>query len=209
MIGAAAVLAFLLAPPPASPALPPLEPVPPGELRVTQGEGRPEAGGLRVDGPRLRAEAPGRSGHRAELRFTYLGPSAAAVPLASGAPRRQVGVKLRARDGCNLLYAMWRLAPDARVVVQLKHNPGQHTSRACGNRGYRTLRPERARAVRPPEPGETGVLRADVEGGRLAVRVGGLVVWEGALPPEAGALEGPPGLRTDNTRALVALAAAR
>jgi hypothetical protein len=45
----------------------------------------------------------------AELRFQYLGPSADSKPLASGTLRRQIGLKLKAEDGCNLIYAMWHI----------------------------------------------------------------------------------------------------
>lgn len=212
MIAAVLLAAILDAPLPAAawggpPAAPPLEPVPARELRVTQGELRPDGAALRVEGPRVRAEARGRSGDRAELRFTYLGPSATTVALASGEPRRQLGVKLRAQDGCNLLYAMWRIAPEPEIVVQLKRNGGQRSSRACGNGGYRTLPAAFSLAVAPPAPGEARVLRADVEGGRIAVRVDGRLVWEGELPPEAEELSGPVGLRTDNARARLVLAA--
>ena len=37
----------------------------------------------------------------AGLRFRYLGSSGNELPLASGMARRQIGLKLRARDACN------------------------------------------------------------------------------------------------------------
>jgi hypothetical protein len=196
------VLAALLA-------VPALDPVPPSDLRVTQGALRDDAGALRVDGPRLRAEAPGREVDRAEVRFTYLGPSVETVALGSGAERRQLGLKLRSLDACNVLYAMWRFAPQPGVVVQLKRNPGQRSSSACGNAGYVTVRPELSLPVPPPAPGEVRALRADLEGGRLSVRVDGRLVWDGALPPEVDALRGPVGLRADNARVRLVLATSR
>jgi hypothetical protein len=63
----------------------------------------------------------------AEIHFKYLGPSQDSRPLASGILRRQIGLKLRAQDSCNLIYAMWRIEPDTGVTVSLKRNAGLHT----------------------------------------------------------------------------------
>ena len=63
------------------------------------------------------------------------------MPLASGEMRRQFGLKLRAEDACNLVYAMWRIEPESKLVVSVKSNPGQHTSAQCGNRGYQNIKP--------------------------------------------------------------------
>lgn len=204
MIALAALLAAVAGGPAGT--IPPLEPVPSRDLRVTQGVVREDRGALRVDGPRLRAEVPGRGGERAEVRFTYLGPSVETLALGSGAERRQLGLKLRGQDGCNVVYAMWRFDPEPGVVVQLKRNPGQHASSACGNRGYVTVRPELSLPVTPPAPGETRGFRADIERGRLSVRVDGRLVWDGALPPAAEELRGPAGLRADNARVRLVLA---
>jgi hypothetical protein len=46
------------------------------------------------------------SDQAAEIRFRYLGPSQSTKPLASGELRRQIGLKLRAQDTCNLVYAI-------------------------------------------------------------------------------------------------------
>lgn len=185
-----------------------LRPVPARELHVTQGELRWEGGAARIDGPRLRAVAPGRDGERAELRFTYLGPSRDEVPLGSGELRAQLGLKLRAADACNVIYAMWRLAPDPVLAVQVKRNPGATNSADCGNRGYTTVRPRTVVPLGRPAPGATHTLGAEIQGDRLEVRVDGRAVWEGELPPESAALRGPPGVRTDNVRAVLELRAA-
>src|SRR5256885_9993254 len=91
------------------------------------------APGGRVSVPKMRAVLPASDGNSAELRFTYFGPSEPEEPLASGLPRRQIGLKLRAQDPCNLVYVMWRIHPEARMVVSVKRNPGKHASRDCGN----------------------------------------------------------------------------
>ena len=48
------------------------------------------------------------------------------------APDRKLSVKvpkLRAEDACNLVYVMWRIEPQSRLVVSVKRNPGQHARR--------------------------------------------------------------------------------
>jgi hypothetical protein len=173
--------------------------VPRNALHVT--EGRLEPGpSLRVEAAKFRAVAAGAQGTAAELRFTYLGRTRKVAPLRSGEMRQQLGLKLLAADGCNVLYAMWRLEPRPGLVVSMKRNPGQHRSRECGNHGYRNLRPLRAVPVPPLGPGGTHVMAAALRNDRLEVRIDGSVAWEGLLPPEALELRGPPGLRSDNAR---------
>jgi hypothetical protein len=184
------------------------------ELHVTQGRLLPVGEGrLLIDGPRVRAVVraadAGADGQVAELRFRYLGPSAVMLPLASGELRRQLGLKLRAEDGCNLVYVMWRIAPRERVVVSVKRNPGQRTSSECGARGYRNLRP---RVWSPPpslRPGADHVLRAEQRGSEVRVLIDGRAVWEGNLDRDALSLKGPVGLRADNGRFEVELLARR
>ncbi len=179
---------------------------PRASLQVT--EGRLEPGErLRVEAAKFRAVVPGAEGSAAELRFTYLGRTREAAALRSGEMREQLGLKLRAADGCNVLYAMWRFAPKAGVVVSLKRNPGQHRSVECTNHGYQNLKPSRAAAVPAPAPGTSHVLAAAVRGDRLQVQVDGATAWEGPLPAEALELRGPPGLRSDNARFEFELAA--
>ena len=171
------------------------------ELRVTEGKVVSAADGtLRIDDAKVRAVARRAAAGIAELRFTYLGPSARQLPLASGEMRSQIGLKLRAEDGCNLLYAMWRIAPKPGVVVSLKRNPGQHRSDDCGNGGYTNLRPKRGARIEAFRVGEHHAIRAEQRGDELRVLVDGQLAWEGALPPEATSLQGPPGFRSDNGR---------
>ncbi|WP_239576589.1 hypothetical protein [Archangium primigenium] len=179
------------------------EPPPVSRLRVTQGRLEPLSGGRqRIEEPKVRAvDATGREGLRvAELRLTYLGPSARQRALLSGEQRRQVGLKLRARDGCNVVYVMWRLAPVAGLVVSVKSNPGQSRSDDCDNHGYLTVKPEHRETVPELQTGVAHTLRAELRGTRLRVCVDGVRVWEGPLPAEAFAFDGPVGLRSDNGR---------
>ena len=149
---------------------------------------------------------PGRQ--EIEARFVYLGPTAETAPLRSGAVRRQFGLKLRAADGCNLIYAMWRFAPEPALVVSVKSNPGRHTSRACGAAGYRNLTPLRQRPVEAPEFGASHRLAATLDREALRVRIDGKEVWEGDVGREALAVAGPVGIRSDNVRLELELSAA-
>lgn len=175
-------------------------------LDVTEGELRPGTDDeLTVDGPRMRAVVPGTHAASAELRFKVLGPTSEQRALASGEQRQQVGLKLRALDGCNLVYVMWRIAPKPGIVVNYKRNPGQHTSRECGNGGYTTVRPKRRASVEAPAPGTSHTLRARLDGSTLRVWADGSLAWEGDLPAEALAIDGPVGLRSDNVRVALQL----
>lgn len=203
---AAPVAAMIFTAPAYAEAPPPgLAPVAPNRLCVTEGALAPLPDGrLSVGSAKLRAvlSAPGRQ--TIEARFTYLGPTAETAPLRSGAVRRQFGLKLRAEDGCNLTYAMWRFAPEPSLVVQVKSNPGLHSSKECGNAGYRTVTPRRTGPVEAPQIGTTHRLSAALDGAALRVLIDGKPVWEGALGPEALAAEGPVGIRADNARLALA-----
>ena len=170
-------------------------------LHVTEGKVLPGPDGLlRIDEAKVRAVARDPSGPAAELRFVYLGPSAEQKPLTSGEMRSQIGLKLRAEDGCNLLYAMWRIAPKPGLVVSLKRNPGMHSSGDCGNGGYTNLKSRSGTRVPAFQPGERHTIRAEQRGDELRVLVDGAPAWEGTLPPDALSLRGPAGFRSDNGR---------
>src|SRR5579859_133754 len=90
---------------------PGLVPVAPGRLCVTEGALQPlPEGRLSIATDKLRAVLSAPTKQAIEARFTYQGPTAETAPLRSGAVRQQFGLKLRAADGCNLVYAMWRFA---------------------------------------------------------------------------------------------------
>jgi len=92
---------------------PPLQAVTREGLCVTNGVVSMLPGGrLAVDSASSRAVAQVSEGTSAQVRFRYLGPSAESKPLASGEMRRQIGIKLRAQDTCNIVYIMWHFAPD-------------------------------------------------------------------------------------------------
>jgi hypothetical protein len=171
------------------------------DLCVTEGALETSADGtLMVSASKMRAFAKLRVADGAETRFTWLGPTAAESRLGSGEVRQQFGLKLRALDACNLIYVMWRLAPESKLVVQTKSNPGQHTSAECTNHGYRTLKPRRSAPLPPLQPGQTHVLRAQIDGAQLSASVDGRNVWQGDIAGSAAVGEGPVGVRSDNAR---------
>jgi hypothetical protein len=134
----------------------------------------------------------------AEIAFTYRGPTRNAEPLASGELRRQIGLKLRARDTCNVVYVMWHIEPTGGVFASVKANPDKASHAECGDRGYINLKPATRGAVSAIRPGERHTLGARIEGRVLRVTADGALAWEGLLPPEAFAFDGPVGIRSDN-----------
>jgi hypothetical protein len=178
-------------------------------LCVTEGALEPASpGSFTVATAKMRAVARLAVADAAEMRFTYLGPTAVQSALGSGAVRQQWGLKLHALDACNLLYVMWRLTPASTLVVQTKSNPGQHLSRECANHGYPTLKPRLSAALPVLSPGQSHALRAQIQGGELLATVDGRTVWEGELGPGVGS-EGAVGVRSDNVRLRFSLAGAR
>jgi hypothetical protein len=206
-LAAAALIVSLSAVPRSGGIEPRLRPIPRSALCVTEGALEPSPGpGLSADVPvlvnvpRMRAYVNRVTAQTVALNFVYLGPTATESALGSGEIRRQFGVKLRAQDPCNLVYAIWRVEPESRLVVSVKSNPGQHTSAECANRGYRNIKPRRSSPVPLLHPGDTHALRAEMDADLLRVFSDGAVVWEGALGPDVLNLNGPVGIRSDNVR---------
>jgi hypothetical protein len=171
---------------------------------------------LRTTSPAMRAETldGGRHSESARLWFRYLGESTTTVPLGSGLIRRDIGLKLRSANPCNLAYVMWHAFPDNAIQIQVKRNPGQTTSAQCGNRGYTTI------ATIPLGPGdgtadhgphELLVQTSRIAGGALAMSVftNGALLRALTLPANLTAgLEGPIGIRSDNGDYVFGLATA-
>lgn len=178
----------------AAPAPRKLTPVAHDALCVTKGAVDKGA----VTEPTVRAFARGSDGDAAQLTFTYRGQSAAGRELASGQLRRQVGLKLRAQDSCNVVYVMWRLDPKPRLEVSVKSNPGKHTHDECGAEGYTKVKP--AANVAELEDGKTYTLRAEISGDELVAWIDGALAWRGTLPSTARDIRGPAGLRSDNVQ---------
>ncbi|HYM76414.1 MAG TPA: hypothetical protein VE377_10595 [Candidatus Dormibacteraeota bacterium] len=172
-----------------------------GEFCVTEGT-LEQADGDRVsvDVPKMRAYVSVATAASAEIRFRYGGVTEKQSALGSGQVRSQFGLKLRAQDPCNLVYVIWRVEPESKLVVSVKRNPSEHTSAQCGNRGYSNIKPRKATAVPRLKGRESHTLRAEMKNEELRVFVDNHEVWEGEVGPDAARLEGPVGIRTDNVR---------
>jgi hypothetical protein len=183
----------------AAPDATPLEAFAPSELSATSGE-IVALDGVRfaIASPTLRAELGRAPRSAAELGFVYRGPTKSVSALASGELRRQIGLKLRAQDSCNVVYVMWHIEPSPKIVVSLKSNPGQSRHAECGDRGYAVLQPRTATAAPVVATGEPHVLGAVIAGRELSVTTDGSSIWVGELPEAAFSFDGPVGLRSDN-----------
>ena len=148
-----------------------------------------------VDSPTFRAVALGTSGEAVAINFVYRGRSQQTRALASGQVRRQIGLKLRAANGCNLVYVMWRLDPKPMLEMSIKHNPGARTHAECGAQGYTKLGHAAAPALRS---GDQHSMQAAITGDDLLVWIDGQLAWQGTLPAEARSFSGPSGFRSDN-----------
>jgi hypothetical protein len=172
-----------------------------GDFCVTNGVVSELPGGkLAVNSASSRGVVRTSAGATAEIRFRYLGSSADSKPLASGEMRRQIGLKLRAQDTCNLLYVMWHIEPDAKIGVSIKRNTGKHTHTECHADGYTTLKA--TTSIQPPHivPGEYHTLRAELSHDELEVFADGQRVWVGTVSRNMIDFDGPVGFRTDNAR---------
>ncbi|CAN5921474.1 hypothetical protein BH11MYX3_BH11MYX3_09140 [soil metagenome] len=154
--------------------------------------------GTTVNEPTMRAIALGSAGDGASLDWMYRGDTETTRDLASGTARRQVGLKLRAQDGCNLVYVMWRLDPKPMIEVSIKLNPGKSTHAECGADGYTKIKATKSWPVPVLASGDRHTLRAAISGDDLTAWVDEKVVWRGRLPAAARTLDGPAGIRSDN-----------
>ena len=175
-----------------------LVPIKRSQLCVTTGAIEASGRRLKVTVPEMRAVVKHMTAPRAEVRFTYLGPTRKVKPLGSGEVRRQFGLKLRAQNGCNLVYVMWRIEPESKLVVSVKSNPGMETHAQCGTHGYTDIKPEHASGVPRLKPGSRHTLRAEMHSSKLQVFVDNAVVWDGDVGSAALAFDGPSGVRSDN-----------
>lgn len=153
---------------------------------------------MSVKAATFRAVVKGSTGDAASLKFTYNGPSDEVKRLASDQLRRQIGLKLRAENGCNLVYVMWRIEPKPGIEVSVKRNPGRRTNEECGTEGYTKVKARRSVPVPALEPGTTHTLRAEIIGEELIAWVDGSAVWRGRLGRTVRRLQGPAGMRSDN-----------
>lgn len=164
-----------------------------------------EHGYLSIVVPQVRATQRGpETAKAARLVFTYHGPTKEVVPLASGQVVYQIGLKLRAKNTCNLLYVMWKLDENERVAVSVKRNPGQSTNNECGAGGYLNIRPEFQETVPSAKDGGSHSLEAELSKPNaskyeLVVKADGTIVWKGSIEATLlNDIDGPAGFRSDN-----------
>jgi len=172
------------------------------DLCVTEGtiDAGPSSSFFTVDAPKMRAYVNAKPVQSIEARFTYLGATSHDVALGSGTMRRQFGLKLRAQDACNLVYAMWRIEPESKLVVSIKENPGQHLSAECGNRGYRNIKPQRATPTPKLRPGDAHTLRAELTSSAMIISIDETLAWQGPLGFDVLKWDERVGIRSDNVR---------
>ena len=166
------------------------------KLCVTKGS----IDGAAISEPTMRGYAIGAGGDAAQLTFTYRGESFETRELAGGQARRQIGIKLRARDSCNVVYVMWRLDPRPKLDVSIKVNPLKRTHEECGAGGYTKVRPLKKTYVPAFEFGKTYSLRAEIVGDDLYAWIDGQLLFQGRLPAAAREVRGPAGIRSDNVK---------
>lgn len=164
-------------------------------LRVTSGEIE-----VAINHPSVRAVKDDSEGiAETTLHFRYDGPTEEKKPLGSGEIRHQMGVKLYAADGNNVVYCMWRFDPDeptpaGNVQVQVKWEGEYYPADEIYSMS-KQLAPEVGRVYR---------LRAAVDNEVVRVWIMDEPVWVGALPEDImrnlKLQRGLIGLRADNVR---------
>lgn len=176
--------------------------VKPADVCVTNGAVEKDLSGkFVINTPSSRAVIKGSDDSATAIKFEYLGPAAGETKLASGIVRRQLGIKLRAEDSCNVIYVMWGIDPQPGLMISMKVNEGKTTHSECGVKGYKLIPSTFEKSISPIKIGEPRTLAANLdENSNLTVRVDGDVVWEGTAFPSAKTMYGYSGVRTDNVR---------
>lgn len=175
------------------------------DVKVTLGSvSQTRSGFLTVVGPKERGHRKTGAHQDATLQFRYRGPSKRTSKLASGGFVRQIGLKMRTQDTCNLLYVMWRIEPAEEIVVTIKSNPGKSTHGGCGANGYQdvaripltdlgiTAKSHAAHRLRARVDESNGAFTCTVD-------VDDRTIWTGPLDAQVIApINGPVGFRSDN-----------
>jgi len=138
----------------------------------------------------------------AKLRVRYKAPSKKTSYLGSGGYKRQIGLKLRASSGCNLLYLMWQIEPTEKFVVLSKINPGMTRHAQCGNENYTNIATLSVPTALTLSTHKTRKLQGDLSFTRDGIKLHIFVddkffktvpIPRSLLPPA-----GPVGVRSDN-----------
>jgi hypothetical protein len=176
-------------------------PVAPAQVCVTNGEVSKQSDqNFSVESPSSRAVVPSSDDNFGAIEFEYLGPTSKDAPLASGRVVRQLGVKLNARDSCNVIYVMWNIDPDVGIQISTKINPRKSTHAECGVKGYKMVYQSKPGDIPAIRVGEPHRLEAALQERNLTVKIDGKNIWQGDVGADAVNMSGYSGIRTDNVR---------
>ena len=179
-------------------------------LNVTKGSVSETASGfLTITRPTVRAVEKSGKAKSAKLRVRYRGPTSETVPLKNGSIRRQIGLKMKAMDTCNLLYVMWEIEPKEKLKVQVKRNPGKKYHKECGTDNYFKQVPyvnqdDSSHGFPSAKDQRSHILEADLfpvgeKGYDLHIYIDGKQVWQNTIPQSLlQGIDGHAGIRTDN-----------
>ena len=171
------------------------------QVCVTNGEIAKHGGGsFMIEGPSSRAVVKSSNDDFAAIEFEYLGPTSKDAALASGRIVRQLGVKLHARDSCNVIYVMWNTDPEVGVQISTKINPTKSTHAQCGVKGYKLIYESKPGEISAIRVGERRRLEASLNDRKLTVKIDDKDVWHGDIGADAVKSSGYSGIRTDNVR---------
>jgi hypothetical protein len=145
---------------------------------------------------------------RVRMRFAY-----AAYVVGSNTWRRQVALKLKAANSCNVAYVTWVFekagVASNTLEIKRKSNPGHWLDSQCSDAageptGYTTIDSVTLPGA-PPAPGSTITFEAELRGDALRVWVNGTTRFNQTVLA-LGASGGWAGFRTDNVDGVVELA---
>jgi hypothetical protein len=124
------------------------------------------------------------------------------IAFLSGELRKQIGIKLYARNSCNVLYIMWRMGDSPSLVISYKYNPQDQEHRECGNHGYTTLQhlPIPLSALKNKERSKYDYSQITVfmKQQTLHVYLNGLFFTQVNIPSFVILPQSPEGVRIDN-----------
>ncbi len=172
------------------------------QVCVTNGEvAKQSVGRFVIESPSSRAVVKSSDDDFAAIEFEYLGPTSTDTPLAPGRVlRRQLGLKLHARDSCNVIYVMWNTDPTVGIQISTKINPTKSTHAQCGVKGYKLVYQSKPGEIPAIRIGEPRRLEAALKDRMLTVKIDDKNVWHGDIGADAVKSSGYSGIRTDNVR---------
>ncbi len=162
------------------------------------------SGFLSINTSKTRAQLKDGLQRHVLLQFRYRGQTPNPEPNRSGEIVEQIGVKLRTKNSCNLLYVMWRITQPEGIVVKLKRNPRQSEHEECLANGYMSIAPSSQTPLMVTATDQRThrleVSLADFAAGvQISVQVDENLVWTGEVSNELlECIDGPAGFRTDN-----------